>query len=97
MAALQYRLPSYERLLAFEGDTLGSAIREAMLNSRMVGQPHLGGSRRIARIVPSAELAAAIVLQRHRRIVIMEGCKLSSRRRVEWMACAVLPAPGIVG
>jgi hypothetical protein len=45
----------------------------------------------------SAELAAAIVLQRHRTIVIMEACKLSSRRRAEWMACAVLPTPGIVG
>ena len=39
----------------------------------------------------------AIVLQRHGTIVIMEACKLSSRRRVEWTACAVLPTPGIVG
>src|SRR6266851_9079503 len=39
----------------------------------------------------SAELAAAIVLQRHGTIVIMEACKLSSRRRVESTACAVLP------
>jgi hypothetical protein len=40
---------------------------------------------------------AAIVLRRHGTIVIMERCKLSSRRRVEWTACAVLPTPGIVG
>jgi len=45
----------------------------------------------------SAELAAAIVLQRQGTIVIMEACKLFSRRRVATMACAVLPAPGIVG
>ena len=40
---------------------------------------------------------AAIVLRRHGMIVIMEECKLSSRRLVEWTACAVLPTPGIVG
>jgi hypothetical protein len=46
--------------------------------------------------IPSAELAAAIVLPRLGTIVIMEACKVSSRRRVEATACAVLPAPGIV-
>jgi hypothetical protein len=45
----------------------------------------------------SAELAAAIVLQRLGTIVIMEPCKLSLMRRVEATACAVLPTPGIVG
>ncbi len=44
-----------------------------------------------------AELAAVIVLHRHGTIVIMEACKLSSRRRVATTACAVLLAPGIVG
>jgi hypothetical protein len=52
---------------------------------------------RQAWIVPSAELAATIVLQRQGPIVIMDRCKLSSRQRVEWTACAVLPKPGIVG
>ena len=50
-----------------------------------------------AECVPSAEVAAAIVLQRHGTMVIMEACKLFSRRRVEWMVCGVLPMPGIVG
>ena len=63
--------------------------REA-LPARVTDKPGaiLTGSRRIARIVPSVELAAAIVLQRHGTIVIMEACKLSSRRRVEWTAHA---------
>jgi hypothetical protein len=39
----------------------------------------------------------AIVLHRHGRIVIMDTCKLFSRRRVATTACAVLPTPGIVG
>jgi hypothetical protein len=52
----------------------------------------------MARIaLPPAELAAAIVLQRQGTIVIVEACKLFSRRRVATTACAVLPAPGIVG
>jgi len=52
----------------------------------------------MARIaLPPAELAPAIVLQRQGTIVMMESCKLSSRRRVEATACAVLLAPGIVG
>jgi hypothetical protein len=42
------------------------------------------------------DCTAAIVLQRHATIVIMEACKLSSRRRVESTVCAVLPALGIV-
>jgi len=46
---------------------------------------------------PQAELAAPAFLQTHGTIVIMAGCKLSSRQRVEWTACAVLPTPGIVG
>ena len=33
----------------------------------------------------------------HSRIVIMDACKLSSRRRVALPACAVLPTPGTVG
>jgi hypothetical protein len=40
---------------------------------------------------------AGVVLQRHGTIVIMEACKLFSRRRVATTACAVLPTPGIVG
>jgi len=61
-------------------------------------EPYLAGSCRMARIaLPPAELAAAIVLQRQGTIVIMEACKLFSRRRVATTACAVLPAPGIVG
>jgi hypothetical protein len=48
------------------------------------------------RVTP-AELVGAIVLQRQGTIVIMEACKLFSRRRVATTACAVLPAPGIVG
>lgn len=43
------------------------------------------------------ERAAAIALQRLGTIVIMEACKLSSRQQVATTACAVLPAPGIVG
>ena len=61
-------------------------------------EPYLGGSCRMARIaLPPAELSAAIVLQRQGTIVIMKACKLFSRRRVATTACAVLPAPGIVG
>jgi truncated hemoglobin YjbI len=30
-------------------------------------------------------------------MVIIEACKLSSTRRVEWTDCTVLPVPGIVG
>ena len=64
-------------------------------------EPYLAGSCRMARIaLPTAELAAvaaAIVLQRQGTIVIMEACKLFSRRRVATTACDVLPAPGIVG
>ena len=61
-------------------------------------EPYLAGSFGMARIAfPRLELAAAIVLQRQGTIVIMEACKLFSRRRVATMACAVLPAPGIVG
>ena len=41
--------------------------------------------------------SAVIVLHRHGRIVIMEACRLSSRRRVATTACAVLLTPGIVG
>jgi hypothetical protein len=55
------------------------------VNAWIVGNPE-----------PSAELAAAIVLQRYGTIVIMEACKLSSRRRVEATASAVLPTLGIV-
>ena len=47
--------------------------------------------------ISNEPLAAAIVLQRQGTIVIMEACKLFSRRRVATTACAVLPAPGIVG
>ena len=47
--------------------------------------------------VPPRLNSAAIVLQRQGTIVIMEACKLFSRRRVATTACAVLPAPGIVG
>jgi hypothetical protein len=36
-------------------------------------------------------------LHPHSRIVIMDACKLSSRRRVASPACAVLPTPGTVG
>jgi hypothetical protein len=66
--------------------------------SDTVGATHsrvLVGWRRLR--LPSAELAAAIVLQRLGTIVIMEACKLSSRQRVATTACDVLPAPGIVG
>src|SRR5260370_28199200 len=46
-------------------------------------EPHLAGSCRMARIaLPPAELAAAIVLQTQRTIVIIEACKLFSRPRV---------------
>ena len=34
--------------------------------------------------------------KRYGTIVIMEACKLSSRRRVEWTGFAVLPTLGIV-
>jgi hypothetical protein len=51
---------------------------------------------RIARAFPRLR-RRAIVLRRHGTIVIMEACKLSSRRRVEWTDCAALPTPGIVG
>jgi hypothetical protein len=44
----------------------------------------------------STELAAAIVLQRHGTVVIMEACKLFSRQLVEWRASAALPTLGIV-
>src|SRR5882762_1429760 len=61
-------------------------------------EPYLAGSCRMARIaLLPAELVTAIVLQRQGTIVIMEACKLFSRRRVATTACAVLPAPGIVG
>src|SRR5260370_41201134 len=46
---------------------------------------------------PRLNSPPSIVLQWHGTIVIMEACKLSSRRRVAWTGCAVLPAPGIVG
>jgi len=39
----------------------------------------------------------AIVLHRHGRMVMMDACKLSSRRQVVTTAYAVLPTPGIVG
>ena len=38
---------------------------------------------------------AAIVLPRHGTIVVMEACKLLSKRRGATRACAVLPAPAI--
>jgi len=41
-------------------------------------------------------IAAAIALQRHGMIVIMEACKLSSRRRAEWRACVGWPEPGMI-
>jgi hypothetical protein len=47
--------------------------------------------------LPTAELAAAIALQGHGTIIIMEARVLSSRRRVATTAYAVLPARGIVG
>src|SRR5260370_1409715 len=44
-----------------------------------------------------AELAARpSSCKRHGTIVIMEACRLFSRRRVATTACAVLPTPGIV-
>ena len=66
-----------------------------LLNSRSVGKPETIRMAWIA--LPPAELAAAILLQRQGTIVTMEACKLFSRRRVATTACAVLPAPGIVG
>ena len=36
-------------------------------------------------------------LHTHGRIVIMDTCKLSSRRRVASWVCVVLPAPGTAG
>jgi hypothetical protein len=38
-----------------------------------------------------------IVLHFYGRMVIMDPCKLSSRRRAAWTGCAVLPTPGTVG
>ena len=38
-----------------------------------------------------------IVLHFYGRMVIMDPCELSSRRRVAWTGCAVLPTPGTVG
>jgi len=42
------------------------------------------------------ELASAIILHTHAKIVIMSSCKLSSKQRAATRACAVLPRPGIV-
>src|ERR1035441_5775055 len=50
-----------------------------------------------AECVTLTELPAGIVLHGYGTIVIMKACKLSSRRRVATTACAVSPAPGIVG
>jgi hypothetical protein len=40
--------------------------------------------------------SAAIILHKNRVMVIMEACKLSSKRRVATTACAALRTPGIV-
>ena len=75
--------------LQLRNENANSQIRAGAILSRVLSDG--------ADCVTPAELAAAIVLQRQGTIVIMEACKLSSRRRVATTACAVLPTPGIVG
>jgi hypothetical protein len=48
-------------------------------------------------IALAPEVVVAPVLHEEGTIVIMEACKLSSRRQVAATACAILPAPGVGG
>ena len=64
-----------------------------------IQEPYLAGFRRMAGVAlpPPAEVAVATVSHGYGTIIIIEACKLFSRRQVATTACAILPAPGIVG
>jgi hypothetical protein len=53
--------------------------------------------KRVEDYVTPSEFTAAIVLHKHRTIVIMRICVLFSRRPAEAMAYVVLPGPGMIG
>jgi len=76
-----------------ELEYLDLEVEATIVNASRRARSH---AQRIPLDGAASELATAIVLHRQGRMVIMDACKLCSRRRGVTTACAVLPTPGIV-